>query len=172
MMFLNSSSDITRPRYTNLPFPAYRFVPGEAPHPTRDPDGHSYNKQQEQLVSFKSEDWQSCEEYLFGIDLFNHEYWWEAHEALEAVWVAAGRRTKTGLFIQGLSQIAVAHLKWFQGFYDTARHMSSEGLGKMKRIKGAYLGIEVEVFRSDIKAYFAGKTETPTIINLDLIMVN
>ena len=44
---VNPSAEITRPRYTNLPLPAYRFVPGKAPHPTRDPDGHSYNKQPE-----------------------------------------------------------------------------------------------------------------------------
>ena len=165
-------SEINRIRYTEIPFPSYRFVPGKAPHPTRDPDGHSYNKPPEQLESFKSEDWQSCEEYLYGIDLFNHEYWWEAHEALEAVWVAAGRRTETGLFIQGLIQIAVAYLKWFQGFYDTAKQMAAAGLEKMKPIKGTYMGIEVEVFRADVQVYFSGKKETTTIINLDLITEN
>ena len=40
------------PRYTRRPFPAYRFVPGKAPHPTCDPDGHSYNKTPVQLGIF------------------------------------------------------------------------------------------------------------------------
>ncbi len=160
--------EITRPRYTNRQFPPYRFVPGKTPHPTRDPDGHSYNKPPVQLVSFKPEDWQSCEEYLYAIDLFNHEYWWEAHEALEATWVAAGRQTETGLFIKGLIQIAVAHLKRLQGFNDVANRMATEGIEKMKRINNIYLGIEVEKFRSDVKAYFSGRSETTVIICLDL----
>ena len=67
-------------------------------------------------MSFEAENWHSCEEYLYGVDLFNHGFWWEAHEALETVWLAAGgRHTETGTFIQGLIQITVAHLKWFSG---------------------------------------------------------
>jgi hypothetical protein len=30
------------PRYTDRPFPAYRHVPGETPHPRRDARGHSH----------------------------------------------------------------------------------------------------------------------------------
>ncbi|MFG0251608.1 MAG: hypothetical protein ACF8NJ_01890, partial [Phycisphaerales bacterium JB038] len=29
-------------RYTDLPFPPYRYLPGAYPHPTLDPQGHSY----------------------------------------------------------------------------------------------------------------------------------
>ena len=155
------------PRYSGRPFPSYRFVPGKAPHPTRDPEGHSYNKPPEQLASFTPEDWSCCEQFLYGIDLFNHGFWWEAHEVLEAVWVAAGRRTETGLFIQGLIQIAVAHLKRFQGFHDTAKRMALGGLDKMQRISGVYLGIKIAPFRSAVKAYFSGENVTPVIIELD-----
>ena len=83
------------------------------------------------MKSFDPDKWHSCEEYLYGIDLFNHGYWWEAHEALEAVWAAAGRRTKTGFFVQGLIQVAVAHLKKFQGLHDVATRMAQTGLQKM-----------------------------------------
>lgn len=155
-------------RYTDRDFPPYRFVPGETPHPTRDPRGHSFNKPQERFGGFAPEHWDTCHEYLYGIDLFNYRYWWEAHEALETVWVAAGRRTETGLFIQGLIQIAVAHLKWSQGFYDTARRMASDGLGKMKLVYGVCLGIDVVPFRSGVKKYFAG--ETQTLITIELVL--
>jgi len=160
------STEKPPPRYTDLPFPPYRFVPGKSPHPTRDPEGHSYNKHPEQLASFDPEDWRSCEEYLYGIDLFNHGFWWEAHEALETVWVAAGRRTEAGLFVQGLIQIAVAHLKWLQEFHGPAKRMALAGLDKMRRINGTYLGIEVGNFRSSIESYFSGEIETPVMIKL------
>lgn len=156
----------TPPRYTDRPFPPYRYVPGKAPHPTRDPDGHSYNIHPEKLPTFKSGQWLSCDEYLYGIDLFNHGYWWEAHEALEAVWIAAGRQTETGLFIQGLIQIAVAHLKKFQGFDDVAKRMATDGLEKMKPINGIFLGIDVAALRSAVKAFYTTGGLLPVIINL------
>ena len=150
-----------RQRYLGTPAgrsPPYRFVPGQSPHPTRDSKGHSYNVKPQQLMSFEAENWHSCEEYLYGIDLFNHGFWWEAHEALETVWVAAGGRyTETGAFIQGIIQITVAHLKWFQGLHDTATRMALKGLEKMQRINDIYLGIECDSFRSDVESYFSGK---------------
>ncbi len=106
------------------------------------------------MKSFDPDNWHSCQEYLYGIDLFNHGYWWEAHEALEAVWVAAGRRTNTGLFVQGLIQVAVAHLKEFQGFHDVATRMAQSGLQKMMPVNQVYLGIEMARFRTAVTAYF------------------
>lgn len=154
-------------RYSERPFPDYRFVPGKTPHPTRDPHGHSYNKPPEQLVSFNPDDWNTCEIYLFGIDLFNYHYWWEAHEALEVIWVAAGKHTKTGLFTQGLIQIAAAHLKGWQGHLDAASNLAIAGLKKMQRIESNFLGINVAKFRSDVKAYLSGNCVNPVIIELD-----
>ena len=163
---MNSPVKTSTPRYTDRKFPSYRFIPGKSPHPTRDPDGHSYKKPLEQLASFENNQWQSCNAYLYGIDLFNYGYWWEAHEALEVVWVAAGRQTKTGLFIQGLIQISAAHLKKFQGFNDVAKRMATEGLEKMKRINGIYLGIDVSKFRSAVESYFSDDNKRPVIIKL------
>ena len=154
------------PRYTDRKFPSYRYVPGKAPHPTRDPEGHSYNKPSAQLASFEAGQWQSCVEYLYGIDLLNHGYWWEAHEALEAVWIAAGRHTETGLFLQGLIQVAAAHLKRFQGLNDVAKRMAVSGLDKMKGIKGVYLGIDVVAFRSAVESYCSSDNQMPVLIKL------
>ncbi len=137
-------------RYTKVPFPSYTFIPGETPHPTRDPAGHSYGKDHHEQIHFDSSHWQQCESYCYGIDLFNHGYWWEAHEALEAVWIAAGRTTETGYFIQGLIQIAVAQLKQQQGFTDVARNMAAEGLDKMLPLKDVFLGIDTRQFRMDV----------------------
>ncbi len=163
---MNSTVKTSKSRYTDRTFPPYRFIPGKSPHPTRDPEGHSFKKQLEQLASFENNRWQSCNAYLYGIDLFNHGYWWEAHEALEAVWLAAGRQTETGLFIQGLIQVAVAHLKKLQGFNEVAKRMATKGIEKMKRKKGIYLGIEVSTFRGTVESYFSGDNKMPVKIEL------
>ncbi len=157
---------MTQRRYSSRPFPPYRFIPGLAPHPTRDPEGHSYNHEPELLKSFDPDKWHSSEEYLYGIDLFNHEYWWEAHEALEAVWGAAGRRTNTGLFVQGLIQVAVAHLKKYQGFDDVATRMAQAGLQKMMPVNQVFLGIEMTRFRALVTAYFLEGNGGPVQVTL------
>jgi hypothetical protein len=164
---MNSPIRPTTYRYTGKAFPEYAYVPGQTPHPTRDPQGHSYNLHPDDPESFDISDWQSCEEYLFGIDLFNHGYWWEAHESLEAVWHTAGRTTETGLFIQGLIQVAVAHLKRFQGFDEVSQRMADNGLEKMKHINNVYLGIDVPDFRKKVTKYFMGKSTTPVTIKLN-----
>ena len=160
------------PRYTDRPFPSYRFVPGKTPHPTRDPEGHSFGQQPEHLPGFKPEEWRECKPYLYGIDLFNHDYWWEAHESLELVWVAAGRQTKAGQFIQGLIQIAVAHLKQHQGFNDVARRMAKEGIGKMHTITGNYMGIDVDLLRTDVRRFMEDEQHPVVRITLQRANVN
>src|SRR3989338_7998386 len=68
------------PRYTQIKFPPYRFIPGENPHPTENPCGHSYGKKGLDIGLFVPADWRKNEQYLFGIDLYNYGYWWESHE--------------------------------------------------------------------------------------------
>jgi hypothetical protein len=94
--------------------PAYTFVPGKNPHPISDPAGHSYGHRPVPLVSFEAERWRECRVYLRGIDLFNHGYYWEAHEAWETVWNAASRRGPTADFLKALIQLAVAGVKALQ----------------------------------------------------------
>jgi len=133
------------PRYTETAFPAYRylpFVPG-IPHPRRDPAGHSYGQDEESLAGFVAEDWRNCQAFLHGIDLFNHGYWWEAHEALEADWLAAGQDSLPGNFVQGLIQIAAAQLKRFIDQPRGAELLTASGVAKLSLASGVYLGIEI-----------------------------
>lgn len=164
-LVMNSKPAI--PRYSSLAFPPYTFIPGENPHPTRDPDGHSYGKEEHEKIVFDPEQWQQCQQYLYGIDLFNHGYWWEAHEALEAVWIAAGRTTPTGYFIQGLIQVAVAQLKQQQSFTDVAQRMAADGLDKMHLVNTEFLGINVPAFRARVKEFIRQPETTSLQIELE-----
>ncbi len=156
------------PRYSSQAFPPYTFVPGENPHPVRDPEGHSYGQLEHAAVEFDPEHWQDCDEYLYGIDLFNHGYWWEAHEALEGVWIAAGRTTQIGYFIQGLIQVAVALLKQHQTFTDVAQRMAADGLDKMHLINSEFLGIDVPTFKQQVHAFIKAPATTSLLIELNL----
>lgn len=76
---MSERSTFHPPRFLpDRPFPPYAYVPGDAPHPTRDPGGHSYGAEFEIPEPPDPEDWRACRDYLYGIDLFNHGFYWEA----------------------------------------------------------------------------------------------
>lgn len=158
------------PRYTQRPFPPYRYIPfqGKAthPHPRNDPAGHSFSADEEFLSHFAPDDWTNCEPYLYGIDLFNYGYWWEAHEALEVVWLAAGdRSTRCGIFVQGLIQLAAAQLKRVIGSERGAQSLTEAGCEKIAVAEGIFLGIDVARLMSEARHCLReGGKEFPHII--------
>src|SRR5689334_23294646 len=91
-----------------VPLPPYGFVPGRFPHPTRDPEGHSHGQAPPPADPLDPGRWAGCRDYLLGLDLFNHGYYWEAHEAWERLWNAAGRHGATAELLQGLIKLAAA----------------------------------------------------------------
>ena len=68
--------------------PPYAYLPGKNPHRVRDPAGHSYHVEP---IPVAAEVSLSSDAFLWGLDLFNHGYYWEAHEAWEGLWQVADR---------------------------------------------------------------------------------
>lgn len=97
------------------PFPAYAYVPGKFPHPTRSTMGHSAGQSHSAPAGLDPKHWQQCRTYLWGIDLFNHGYYWEAHEAWESLWHVAGRQGAVAEFLKGLIALAAAGVKAREG---------------------------------------------------------
>ncbi len=153
-------------RYTAADFPPYRYLPGEAPHPVRDPKGHSYSTPQE-TEPLDAEQWPSCHAYLLAIDFFNHRYYWEAHEEWEQLWRQAGRRTESGIFLQGLIQLAAALLKRSMGERGPARRLAAHGCAKLRTIEAVHLGIHGPAFASVIEAAFDEPASGPVTIQLE-----
>lgn len=99
-------------RYASArPFPRYAYLPGRDPHPTRDARGHSFGGEKQRYPYLPAESWRENEEYLFGVDLYNHGYLWEAHEAWENLWHPAKHDAQQAGFLQGLIQCTAASLK-------------------------------------------------------------
>src|SRR5262249_44888285 len=80
-------------------------------HPVSDPAGHSYNAPRPRPAPPDPDDWAACRDYLYGVDLFNRGYYWEAHEVWEGLWHACGRRGVTADFLKGLIRLAAAGVK-------------------------------------------------------------
>jgi predicted metal-dependent hydrolase len=91
------------PRRTARPFPATRHLPGPGvPHP-RD-------------AGFRPEP-----DFAYACDLFDHRYYWEAHEVWEAEWRGLDRDSSEAWLLQGLILAAAFALKHHQGVADGAR---------------------------------------------------
>ena len=80
------------------------------------------------------------EEYLWGIQLFNCGYYWEAHESWEQVWHACGRKGLAADYLKGLIKLAAAGVKSREGeTQGVARHAArgAELFGKVRSAFGA-----------------------------------
>lgn len=74
------------PRLTSIPLPVARFVPGaqtSGPRP-----GHAAAHSPGWAAAPSR--WRESLDYLYGVDLFNDGFFWEAHESLETVWKQLG----------------------------------------------------------------------------------
>ena len=145
-------------------FPAYRFLPGRDPHPTRHPDGHSYTDEPEPPQPYiPAGQWQENEEYLYGVDLYNHGYLWEAHEAWEGLWHPAKGDELLADFLQGLIQCSAASLKIPMGQPRGLAKLSELGTGRLERVSLAagseYMGLDIPGF---VAAFLAFASSDPT----------
>ncbi|MBI1387962.1 MAG: DUF309 domain-containing protein [bacterium] len=124
------------------PFPAYAFIPGKTPHPVRDPRGHSYGHVPDPAEPLSVKNWRENELYLYGIDLFNHGYYWEAHEAWEDVWNATGHEKHPARFCKALIQFTAVGVKALEGRILGVRTLS-------KCAKRGFVSLSLELLPPD-----------------------
>ena len=105
----------SRPRYSDGALPPYSYVTGFAPHPVSDPQGHMYGQPAAAAAPLDPGAWRSSPEYLYAVDLFNQGFYWEAHEAWESLWHAAGRRGPVATWLKALIKLAAAGVKAREG---------------------------------------------------------
>ena len=74
----------------------------------RDPAGHSYHVEFIQVVA---EALLGSDPFLWGLDLINHGYYWEAHEAWEGLWRVADRDGPLRTLFNGLILLSAAGVK-------------------------------------------------------------
>lgn len=91
-------------------FPLYAYLPGRQPHPVRDPDGHSYKCEPAPVIASLE-----AVEFLWGCDLFNHGYYWEAHEAWEGLWHALEKGDALKNLLKALILLSAAGVKIREG---------------------------------------------------------
>ena len=96
-------------------------------------------------------DWRQTEDYLYGVDLYNFAYWWEAHEAWEGLWNKTEDDCR--LFLQGLIQISAALIKYHMRQLRGLQSLSTNGRNKLHQVltnlddpTGMYMGMNLPEF--------------------------
>lgn len=140
-------------------FPPYAFLPGRDPHPTRDPRGHAFGSEPEPPPFLAAQRWRESEPYLWGADLYNHGYLWEAHEAWEALWHVSKPERLLASYLQGLIQCAAAWLKLSMQQPKGFERLSALALEKLDQVAaasgGRYMGLDLETFLPQVRAFAA-----------------
>lgn len=155
------------PRYSARPLPPYRFVPGETPHPTRDPGGHSRGEAPPSPGPWTPVEWQTLDAWRWAVDLFNHGYWWEAHEALEGLWHAAGRTSRHARFAQALVHLSAALLNRRRGHGEASRRQAARalrGLRAAQELGPVVMGLDLDRLTTAVRAAFDGDGPAPRIV--------
>lgn len=99
--------------------------------------------------------------FEWGVDLFDHGYFWEAHEAWEPRWREAEGAERA--LLAGLIQLAGACVKMQTSKLDAARRLSRRALGHLGRAGVASLpGVETRELTNAVIAWLA---KTPTTID-------
>lgn len=98
-----------------IALPCYSYVPGHgSPHPVNEPVS-----ERRSLAATLIDN----AEWLHALDLFNHGFYWEAHEVWEGFWNTLGRTTPEARLVQGLIHLAAAAVKIREGKpHGVARH--------------------------------------------------
>ncbi len=150
------------PRYApERPFPSYAFLPGRDPHPTRSPEGHSYGAEGE-VEPLDPERWGESSDYLYGVDLYNHGYLWEAHEAWEGLWHPAKGDPRLAGHLQGLIQCTAAALKVRMGQPKGLARLAELGTARLlviAREHPQHLGVDLIDFAAAFRSFAASEPQ-------------
>ena len=142
------------PRWcADLPLPPSRYVPGRGPHPFRDPGGHLYcggGPPPEQPWDPELP-WRQDRRWLYAGDLFDHRYFWEAHEAWEALWHQVPRGSPHAHLLQGLIQVAAAALKGHMGQHAGAERLRMRALAHLAAAGEEGKGLDLGALRMRVE---------------------
>ena len=82
-----------------------------------------------------------------AVEQFNHGDWYASHDGFEALWHETLEPERTVL--QGILQIAVAHLHRERGNLRGATVLLGEGLGRLSPCGDAALGFDLALLRTN-----------------------
>lgn len=87
-----------------------------------------------------------------GVDFFNREYFFEAHDTLEELWMDAREQTQRDLF-HGLVNIATGFYHYRMGNRNGMQSQLQKGVDKLSQVPSRYFGVNVEKLLQEVQPY-------------------
>ncbi len=147
-------------RLPGRPLPPYRYVPGLNPHPFRHPGGHLYTDggPPPEPPWPAGAPWREDLEYLRGMDLFDHRFYWEAHEVWEATWHQVPRGSDYSELLQGLIQASAFVLRRHMGY--PAPRLLGASLRRLEAVAAArgarWRGLDLAATAAELRGFAGG----------------
>ncbi len=95
---------------SSWPLPSYKFVPGKNIHPNK-PGGHMHGNEELKAPPIDLTKPEENNILRFSLDLYNHQFFWESHVYLEALWNSHKRKGPVADFLKGLIKLGAAGVK-------------------------------------------------------------
>lgn len=134
-------------RYSLQKLPPYSYILGRSLHPYQKVKGHSYGQEPETAIYIAPEDYLKNPYYLYGVDLYNHFYWWESHEVWENLWHQTQKQSAYGQFLQALIQISGAFVKRIAKEKRGSLKLYSLGINRLKILAldhDVFMGLDLQ----------------------------
>jgi hypothetical protein len=103
-----------------IPFPPHAYVPGKTP---RHAEGWFDDIKSSVTEMTPNDRLHETRAFRAGMLFFEHRYYWECHEVLEAVWLRTKAHSVERHMVQALIQLANARLKLLMGKPRAARRL-------------------------------------------------
>lgn len=139
-------------------------MPGLEPHPFRHPAGHLYTDGSAPAEApwDPCRPWRQDPAWLWGCELYEQRFYWEAHEAWEALWHQVPRGSLDHTLLQGLIQAAACVLKHHLGHAAGARRLHARARQRLIAVVDeagpAVRGLDLPACVAQLDAYVAGGT--------------
>ena len=125
--------------------PPHAYVPGQTPRH----DEHLFDAIKSGVEDCAVENLHHSQAWSYGIAFLEDGFYWEAHEVLEAVWMACPPNAPERLMVQAVIQLTNAKLKEAMGrdqaasrLFKTASRLSAEAV---QRKGGNVMGLDSEI---------------------------
>jgi predicted metal-dependent hydrolase len=132
-------------------FPSHRHIPASGSTPDRAP----LDAVKTLTPPRVSEDtWRHTPAYAYGLHLYTHGFFWEAHEVWEAVWLATAPNSQERHLLAGLIQLANACLKLEMAQPKAALRLLRDAQDHLDECRRpALLGLAPRVLVQDVSAF-------------------
>ena len=144
---------------SNVPLPAYRYVPGLNPHPFRHEGGHMYVDGSPPPTPpwTPTKNWHTDPTALYAADLFDNRYYWEAHEAWDCMWHGALANSTDHKVLQSLIQVAASILQHHMGSANGHRSLLNRSVSRLRDASiHCHHGIDMDHLFEQTHEFFDG----------------